>query len=174
MLLTLFFSLTIAQMSCPPGYVAQYSAIFPQSAVRCCNNLAPGNLTCLTSYVSDTPNDYLVYCSQMFPVPAVSLCLCGQLCTGTVEATGTCNGTCLCSGVCCDLGAPCAPSAAPTSAAPTSHAPTATPTPAPSGAPVIAVPPVVSAPSGTTTIGACTPGPAVLAVVFVLLSMLAS
>jgi hypothetical protein len=98
------------QMTCPSGYVAQYGPTAAGgTAVRCCNNLAPGGLTCTTTYTVDKPGDYLVYCTDLFPTPDNRTCHCGRDCSGTVMPDKTCNGTCLCTTIyCCSIpGIPC-------------------------------------------------------------------
>lgn len=102
--------LVAAAMTCPDGYVTQYGPTAAGgTAVRCCNNLAPGNLTCTTTYTVDMPGDYLVYCTDLFPTPSGQTCHCGRDCSGTVMPDKTCNGTCLCTTIyCCSIpGIPC-------------------------------------------------------------------
>ena len=88
-----------AQMNCPSGFLTQIWGTVNAQYIRCCTELAPGNLTCAKPWVGNTATDYVVTCADMFAAMAAGsgLCNCGAYCTGTVILPGNCTGSCLCT-----------------------------------------------------------------------------
>ena len=136
----------LAAMSCPSGFLTQIWATVNVQYIRCCTELAPGNLTCAVGFSGNTATDFISSCSQMFAGlgGGSGLCNCGAYCTGNITSPGVCTGECLCSThYCCAIpGVPCntssplydwtvppRPTNAPTPAPPTQPvAPTSSPT----------------------------------------------